>query len=709
MPRLASITSQALAGLGIIRPIRPKAALLHTLDNPNAFGTSAGDEFGYSVAISGNRAIVGAYREDDGGSSSGKAYIFDATTGLLVHTLDNPNPVNASGGDQFGRSVAISGNYAIVGAASEDDASGIDSGKAYIFDVTTGTLLHTLDNPNPFGTSDSDLFGGTLAISGNYAIVGATGEDEGGGASGKAYIFDVTTGLLVHTLDNPNAYDTSAVDQFSHSLAISGNRAIVGAHTEDDAGGSGSGKAYIFDVTTGSLVLTINNPNAFDTSAGDLFGEAVAISGNRAIVGAIGEDDAGGSGSGKAYIYELPTAPIPWAPSLVFELVNPNAFSSSDGDRFGFYADLDTDWIVVGADRETNAGGDTWPGRVYVYDAVTGALVHSIANPNIDPASEQFDSFGVAMGVWGNKAITSTAETISVGVGHVIDLPTGTIDRQLVNPNNFSTPDVDRFAINGAMDLWGDVAIVGAYSEDATGAGQAGCAYLMDITDGSLLRTLAHPDPSQSDGMGEHVAICENYAVTGIPYNDNTGSNSGIVYVWDVDTGSLVYTLNNPNPDGVSSSDWFGNALAITNTHLLVGTRNEDEQGQASGAAYVYDLSDGSLLYTILNENAYGTATNDGFGTAVALTPTHAYIGAPGEDGDGITNTGKVYVYDLATGDLVFTMNNPNDNGTEDFDQFGATIRVSSDYSRLLVTASGETDANTVSTGGGKVYIYELN
>jgi outer membrane protein assembly factor BamB len=90
--------------------------------------------------------------------------------------------------------VAISGNYAIVGVPYEDDAGGFSSGKAYIFNVTTGTLLHTLDNPNAFSTSTNDYFGLTVAISGNYAIVGAHREDEAGGIdSGKAYIFDIET------------------------------------------------------------------------------------------------------------------------------------------------------------------------------------------------------------------------------------------------------------------------------------------------------------------------------------------------------------------------------------------------------------------------------------------------------------------------------------------------------------------------------------
>jgi len=397
VPRLASLTSQQLAGIGILRVPQ----LLYTLDNPNAYDTSAGDRFSQSVAVSGNRAIVGANAEDDaGGTTSGKAYIFDVTTGSLVHTLDNPNAYDTSTFDNFGWSAAISGDRAIVGAYQEKDVGGSSSGKAYIFDVTTGSLLHTLDNPNAYDTSLGDLFGGSAAISGDRAIVGAYAEDDvGGGGSGKAYIFDVTTGSLVHTLDNPNAYGTSASDRFGYSVAISGNHAIVGAYDEDEAEGRGSGKAYIFNVTTGALLYTLDNPNAYDTSADDAFGVAVAISGNRAIVGAWLEKDVGGSGSGKAYIFDVTTG------ALLHTLDNPNAYNTSSNDNFGRTAAISGNRAIVGAPGEDDVGGGG-SGKAYIFDVTTGALLHTLDNPNAFGTSAS-DQFGQSVAMSGNYAIVS--------------------------------------------------------------------------------------------------------------------------------------------------------------------------------------------------------------------------------------------------------------------------------------------------------------
>ena len=260
--------------------------------------------------------------DDAGGSNSGKAYIFNVTTGALVHTLDNPNAYGTTASDLFAEAVTISGNYAIVNARAEDDAGGTTSGKVYIFNVTTGNLLYTLDNPNAYDTSASDAFGNSVAVSGNYIIVGAYLEDDAGGlGSGKAYIYDVASGNLLYTLDNPNAYDTSANDYFGISVAISGNYAIVGASGEDDAGGTSSGKAYIYDISTfttstiSSANYVLDNPNAYGTPFEDYFGSEVAISGNYAIVGAHEENDADEERSGKAYIFRIDAQPYAYTGS----------------------------------------------------------------------------------------------------------------------------------------------------------------------------------------------------------------------------------------------------------------------------------------------------------------------------------------------------------------------------------------------------------
>jgi hypothetical protein len=397
--------------------------LTNTLDNPNGFGTSINDYFGQAVATSGDYAIVGAYLEDDaGGTESGKAYIYNVTTGALIHTLNNPNPVGTSANDYFGWSVAISGDRAVVGAHQENDASGIDSGKAYIYSVTTGALIHTLNNPNPAGTSAYDYFGQAVAISGDRAVVGAYNETVGGiSGAGRVYVYNVTTGALIHTLNNPapssgpqfgravsisNNYIIvgsyanqkvyiynvttgalihtllnpsfaafgSSLYEFGWSVAISGNYAIVGANGEDPVSSNKSGKAYIFNVITGALVHTLDNPNAFGTSFEDRFGYSVAISGDCAIVGTRTEDDAGGFSSGKAYVFDVTTG------ALLNTLDNPSAFGTTFNDRFGYSVAISDKYAIVGAYLEDDAGG-TESGKAYIYKNDRSTITNLLNTP----------------------------------------------------------------------------------------------------------------------------------------------------------------------------------------------------------------------------------------------------------------------------------------------------------------------------------------
>ena len=406
-------------------------ALAHTLDNPNAYGNYEYDDFGYSVAISNSYAIVGAHSEDDvGGTYSGKAYIYNTSSGELLHTLDNPNPYGTSANDSFGKAVDICESYSIVGAEGEDDISGTTSGKAYIYNNATGNLLYTLDNPNSYGTSTGDSFGYAVSISESYSIVGAYREDEvGNTSSGKAYIYDNTDGSLLYTLNNPNAYSTSASDLFGSSVCISESYAIVGAFGEDDASGSSSGKAYIYSTATGNLLYTLSNPNPYGTSANDFFGYSVSICESYSLVGAYGEDDAGGAYSGRAYIYDNTTG------NLLHTLTNPDG---TYNDTFGYSVSISESYSIVTADSEENSSVD-YTGKVYVFENSTGSLLYTLNNPN-PYGTLEWDFFGHSVsiceqysivGAFGENENEADADTVRSGKAYIFNNKTSvsTINR----------------------------------------------------------------------------------------------------------------------------------------------------------------------------------------------------------------------------------------------------------------------------------------
>jgi len=211
--------------------------------NPNQIAklvpvdSASGDVFGISVAISGTVAIVGAIGPTDANVES--AYLFDTITGQQIVKL---LPDDGTEKNLFGVSVAISGTTAIVGAPG-DQNNGITSGSAYLFDTTTGVKIAKL---LPNDGEEFDSFGRSVAISGTIAIVGAKNDDDNGDFSGSAYLFDAIAGQQIAKL-LPNDGEPAA--QFGRTVAISGNVAIVGATQGKNINGVDSGSAYVFDTT----------------------------------------------------------------------------------------------------------------------------------------------------------------------------------------------------------------------------------------------------------------------------------------------------------------------------------------------------------------------------------------------------------------------------------------------------------------------------
>ena len=303
------------------------------------------DFFGFSVAASGTTAIIGAPGDDDAGSESGSAYLFNTTTGQQLFKL---TAADAAADDRFGESVSISGSTAIVGVERDDDA-GANTGSAYLFDTTTGQQLFKLAGTD---TAEGDQFGTSVAISGTTAIVGAPFDADTGAQSGSAYIFDTTTGQQLFKL---TANDAAESDQFGISVAISGTTAIVGSWRDDDAASS-SGSAYLFDTQTGLQTGKLTAP---DGASFDYFGFAVAISGNTAIAGAWRDDDAGTS-SGSAYTFDTVTG------NLLAKLV---ASDAAAGDNLGLSVGISGNTAVAGALGNADAGSFT--GSAYLFNTAT--------------------------------------------------------------------------------------------------------------------------------------------------------------------------------------------------------------------------------------------------------------------------------------------------------------------------------------------------
>ncbi len=340
-----------------------------------ASDAAASDFFGTSVALSGNTALISAAFDDDSGDNSGSAYVFDASTGQQSRKL---TASDASADDNFGYSVALNGNIALIGASRDDNLRG----SAYVFDAATGQQLRKLRASD--GAAE-DLFGCSVALSGNLAIVGArwdnlTGDGSYNSGHGAAYIFNVNTGQQLRKL---TASDAATDDQFGVSVALSGNRAIVGAWYDDD-GGSYSGSAYVFDATTGQQLFKLTASDAAEIAQ---FGGSVAIDGNYAIIGAHGANNERGA----AYLFDVTTG------QQLYKLVGSDATAGEwCGQSVALYGNI----AAVGAiaNGSVYQKGD---GSVYLFDVTSGNQIAKLTAA--DGAS--VDGFGGSVALNGNMAL----------------------------------------------------------------------------------------------------------------------------------------------------------------------------------------------------------------------------------------------------------------------------------------------------------------
>jgi len=386
----------------VIDPIAQQAYL--KASNTGFSITDFADDFGLSVAVSGDTVVVGAYIEDSNATGvngsqadnsapwSGAAYVF-VRSGATWTQQAYLKASNTGPSDFFGFWVAVSGDTVVVGAYGEDsnatgvngnqaDNSASSSGAAYVF-VRSGVTWTQQAYLKASNSGADDTFGVSVAVSGDTVVVGARLEDSNATgvngnqaddsalSSGAAYVF-VRSGVTWTQQAYLKASNTGAADFFGYSVAASGDALVVGAYGEDsnatgvngnqaDNSASSSGAAYVF-VRSGVTWTQQAYLKASNTDADDLFGFCVAVSGDTVAVGAYFEDSAatGVNGnqadnsapsSGAAYVFVR--SGVTWTQQAYLKASNTEA-----DDTFGASVAVSGDTVVVGASLEdSNATG----------------------------------------------------------------------------------------------------------------------------------------------------------------------------------------------------------------------------------------------------------------------------------------------------------------------------------------------------------------
>lgn len=316
----------------------------------------SGDVLGSSVAISGDTAIIGDPFHDYFLTNQGAAYVFvraNAQWTQQQRLLASDYGSN----DQFGYSVALAGDTAVVGAPNHF-ASASSAGQAYVF-VRSGTIWSEQARLSVPGAAANDYLGRSVALDVDTAVVGAPGVDLTGQTdAGAAYVF-FRTGAAWAQQQRLVAMDALAGDAFGSAVAVSGNTAVAGSPRDDTAAGADAGSAYVF-LRTGTTWAQQMQLFAADAAATDLFGSAVGVSVDTALIGSPQADTAGGTNAGAAYVY-LRTGTA-WAQQQKL-----TAADGAANDNLGFAVAVATDTAVLGAPLADSALGGMDSGAAYVF------------------------------------------------------------------------------------------------------------------------------------------------------------------------------------------------------------------------------------------------------------------------------------------------------------------------------------------------------
>ena len=755
-----------------------------------------GANFGDAVALSSTYALIGAELNDYTGiADTGNAFLYNLSNYTWINLLATPNAPSLQRNSFFGRSVALNDTYALIGAPGVLS----DRGDAYLykldgangFNSTCATTTGTPDSPwctlsssSMQPVTSSGNFGFSVALNDTYALIGATGVSSD---RGDAYLYTLdgtdsftstcaTTGV---TPDSPWCTLSSSAGQpiagtgglvqnsrFGASVALNDTYALIGA-TGTSGQSTSRGNAFLYKLdgtdaftstcattgvtptspwctlsdSTGQPIAPIGGMGGLDENS--YFGFSVALNDTYALIGAYGVRVS--SNQGNAYLYKLdgtvaftstcattpsPSLNSPWC-SLTSSALQPITTSAAN---FGYSVALNDTYALIGA---VGASGQSIRGNAYLYKldgansfdgncATTGNLnspwcnlSSSIGQPiSILPLSSNFgrsvalnDTYAL-IGAIGISSFRGNAYLYNLSNGTWTDL--------------FSAANLSRVQANTnfgwSVALSSTHALIGAAFYDYSGTNNSGNAYLYNLSTGTwinLLATTGAPSAQAVDTFGYSVALSATHALIGaVGHNYSGNTDSGNAYLYNLSGGTnpwtdLLATTGAPAPQAFGR---FGFSVALSSTHALIGARFNQYSGNTmSGNAYLYTISDGSWTGTdgLLSVAGASTQAFARFGYSVALSSTHALIGAIAYSYSGNSASGNAYLYTISDGSWTGTNGLLSVTGSpalQAFSQLGASVALTATHALI-----GADDYDYTPSGGtalinsGNAFLYTIS
>ena len=380
------------------------------------FGAEAaadGDLFGAAVDVSGGLVAVGAYSTDLERDDVGVVHLFEARADGVVQ-VGTLAPADGEPEGRFGASVAVGGDVVLVGAPGVI-LSELNEGAAYLFERDGGTWSRIAELRRET-TGRNDMAGAAVALEGGVAVVGVPGADAAGTDSGAAMVYERRAGrwTRVATLSPETAVGGG---RFGSAVAVDGDRILVGA-SGNVAAGEDPGRAYLFERTDEGWG-EVEQLAPSDGAGGDGFGDAVALARDRALVGARFAD-LSGSDEGTAYVFERGNDG--WR-----EVARLTAPEPADRDQFGHAVALAGGVALVGAPRVDRPGRDS--GAVWQF--VSGPDGWTMSSRLSPESPESYDEFGSAVAAQGAAVVVGAPQDIPADATGEVVTGTATLFRDV--------------------------------------------------------------------------------------------------------------------------------------------------------------------------------------------------------------------------------------------------------------------------------------
>ena len=478
-------------------------------------------------------------------------------------------------------------------------------------------------------------FGTSVSISNDTAIVGAQGFAS---YRGQAYIFQKDVGGTDRwgQVAILNASDKAANAIFGYTVSISNDTAIVGAYMANSGGFSSAGQAYVFQKDTGGTNRwgQVAILNASDRAAQASFGISVSLSNDTAIIGAMGAKS-GGIYPGQAYIFQKNAGGANrWGQVAIL-----NASDKAQYDCFGRSVSISNDTVIVGTERAAT-GGFSWAGKAYIFQKDEGGSDRwgqvAILNASDKAAQAQF---GYAVSLSNDTAVVGawnapSGALVKVGQAYVFRKDEGGADRwgqvKILNASD----KTERAGFGYSVNVADDTIIVGAYNASLDTVASAGQAYVFRKDMGGADRwgqyaILNASDKAASAKFGNSVCILNDTALVG-SYNFKIGElwSAGQAYIFTPEPAPVANFTSNvtsgTTPLAVQFTDtstntptgWMWNAINVTgnNTPFAFSTTQNPAQ--------VFGIGNFSIYLTATNSMGSNVSTQSRFINVTAQLPT---------------------------------------------------------------------------------------